>query len=515
MFRRSPHSRFSSAVLSVVGTFSVLALVAAIGCRLASFWYFRRFGDTGFDSILFTVLFQIEGAESGQFADFLLHAVLPAAVFAVAVFAVFAGRCRRQLFLSSVRSGRRIRVWPFPAGFRIGLSLVAGAFLFRAASRETGFGRWLSDRSERSTFIRDRYVAPLDAGIAFPGKKRNLVCIYVESAETTFFSKEQGGAMETCVVPELHALAAENVSFSHDGGIGGWPATPGTSWTVGAMVALTMGVPFKVPVHGNEYGNYSKFLPGAAALGDVLHAAGYRQGILMGSDPSFGGRDKLYGQHGTEEIFDPATAVRDGIVPEGYHKWWGFEDEVLFRYARKILSDMSSEGGPFALTILTVDTHASGGFVCDLCENRFPERYENVFACTSRQVGGFVDWMRTQPFWNDTTVFVCGDHLSMDHAFFRRVLAGNPYQRHVFNCFLNAVPPAPPERTRNRAFSPMDMFPTVLAAMGCSIPGERLGLGVNLFSGKPTLDEELGVKRYHDELRKQSDFYRYKLILGR
>ena len=58
----------------------------------------------------------------------------------------------------------------------------------------------------------------------------------------------------------------------------------------------------------------------------------------------------------------------------------------------------------------------------------------------------------------------------------------------------------------------MDMFPTTLAAMGCSIEGERLGLGTNLFSDLPTLSEEMGVETLNRELSKRSDFYNNELI---
>ena len=37
----------------------------------------------------------------------------------------------------------------------------------------------------------------------------------------------------------------------------------------------------------------------------------------------------------------------------------------------------------------------------------------------------------------------------------------------------------------------MDMFPTTLASLGAVIDGDRLGLGTNLFSDKPTLAENL------------------------
>ena len=58
----------------------------------------------------------------------------------------------------------------------------------------------------------------------------------------------------------------------------------------------------------------------------------------------------------------------------------------------------------------------------------------------------------------------------------------------------------------------MDFFPTVLAAMGARIEGERLGLGTNLFSDVPTLSEEMGYERFFEELNKKSIFYDQKLL---
>ena len=53
----------------------------------------------------------------------------------------------------------------------------------------------------------------------------------------------------------------------------------------------------------------------------------------------------------------------------------------------------------------------------------------------------------------------------------------------------------------------MDLFPTMLSAMGFQIEGNRLGLGVNLFSQQPTLVEQLGRDALNAELQKTSKFY--------
>ena len=92
----------------------------------------------------------------------------------------------------------------------------------------------------------------------------------------------------------------------------------------------------------------------------------------------------------------------------------------------------------------------------------------------------------------------------MDRGYFNRNVDPG-YERHVYNCFINAA--TTPFRTQNRQFCAMDMFPTTLAAMGCIIEGERLGLGTNLFSGRPTLMEEMGYAKLCTELSKKSEYY--------
>jgi phosphoglycerol transferase len=79
------------------------------------------------------------------------------------------------------------------------------------------------------------------------------------------------------------------------------------------------------------------------------------------------------------------------------------------------------------------------------------------------------------------------------------------YERHIYNCFINSAVSA--ENTANRQFTAMDMFPTTLAALGCTIEGDRLGFGTNLFSDTPTLLETYGYDFFAEELSKRTFYY--------
>ena len=57
------------------------------------------------------------------------------------------------------------------------------------------------------------------------------------------------------------------------------------------------------------------------------------------------------------------------------------------------------------------------------------------------------------------------------------------------------------------------MFPTTLASLNVKIKGNKLGLGVNLFSDEKTLVEQFGLEFLNQELLKKS-FYYDNVLLG-
>ena len=98
--------------------------------------------------------------------------------------------------------------------------------------------------------------------------------------------------------------------------------------------------------------------------------------------------------------------------------------------------------------------------------------------------------MQAQPFYANTTIVISGDHPTMDSDFCEDV--SSDYQRKTYTCILNSAATRADDTT-TRTFSTMDLFPTTLAAMGCTIDGDQLGLGVNLYSDKETLIEQYGI----------------------
>jgi phosphoglycerol transferase len=158
--------------------------------------------------------------------------------------------------------------------------------------------------------------------------------------------------------------------------------------------------------------------------------------------------------------------------------------------------------------MLTADTHFPDGYVCEDCEENHNEQYANVLSCSSKKVYEFVNWLKEQPFYENTTIVLCGDHLTMDPVFLESV--DQDYERTIYNCFINSA--VSPIIEKNRRFGTFDMFPSTLAAMGVHIPGNRLGIGTNLFSEELTLTEKLGFEKLDEELQKKSLFYNEEIL---
>ncbi|MDR1801747.1 MAG: sulfatase-like hydrolase/transferase [Lachnospiraceae bacterium] len=364
-----------------------------------------------------------------------------------------------------------------------------------------------SDVSAPKSFIDANYVEPDSVDLVFPQKKRNLIYIYLESMEVTSMDEANGGALPVNTIPELTELARKNETFSgadaktgKDTLTGGFSAY-GSTWTVGAMFAQSSGLPLSLPFL-NETGmrDQDTFFPSAEILGDILEDEGYTQQIIFGSDKAFGGRDKMYRDHGNFDIHDYYWAIDTGKLPKDYYVWWGYEDEVMFDFAKEDLANLSKSGEPFNYTMLTVDTHFVGGYLCPDCPDTFDTKYANVMACSSKRVADFVAWIMQQDFYENTTVILAGDHPTMDMDYFH---IDDSYDRRTYFTIINGA--ETPVSDKKRDYSTMDIFPTTLASLGVKIPGERLALGTNLYSDEETLLEKYGREELDKQLAKKSD----------
>lgn len=474
---------------------AIMSVLLSGFCALLCFsirWMFATWNHLTMNELVFHLKAPLEGTNEDMVKEYIRVCALPA--LAVMFFVVVV------LFVLRVH-GKAARV--FMAALCVFAVLGSGSACFYAY-RTLDVGTYLEAQGEDSSFIEDYYVDPADAVISFPEKKRNLIYIFLESMEATYADLQSGGAFEENTIPELTTLAQENEDFSGDDpGLNGGYALTGTTWTMGAMFGHFMGLPLNIDIQGNDMDTQESFFKEAEGLGDILEKEGYSQTLLIGSEAVFGGRELFFKDHGNYDILDYTYAIKNHWIPSGYKVWWGYEDEKLFEFAREKLAELSAQEEPFHLTLLTVDTHFEDGYLCERCPDTFGDnQYANVMACSSTQVSEFVEWVKQQDFYENTTIVLVGDHPTMDSDFCAGISAD--YGRRVYTAFINSA--CEQTVTEKRTYSTFDFFPTTLAALGARIDRDRLGLGTNLYSSAQTLLEQFGMSYMMEELAKKSQF---------
>ena len=542
-----------------------ILIVLSVMLGYVYFWTVGKFGDIPFAQVIFHLVVPMEGADSSFVVDYISGTLVILLCVAVVAYIPFFADTKlykkifvknkkkseisgeekdkekdkeKELKSKKKKAGVIAKVWkgikkavgairrfyvrhflPITSVVLVGV-IIFDIFAF-------GIDEWLADRLDSNTIFEDYYVDSATANVTFPedGEKKNLIFILAESLEASFADEESGGMMDANYIPNLTRLAEENTHFSSRDNIQGATEVEGVSWTIAAMVAYTSGVPLVIPIGDNSYGRYEEFLPGVTSMGELLAQNGYSNEIILGSKSEFAGIDTYFKTHGDYKIFDYYTAIERELISEDYYEFWGYEDVKLFEYAKTEIEELSQSEQPFSIMINTIDLHTPSGYKCKECYSTHSDKYLNIIECQDRQINEFVEWVKTQDFYEDTVIVIVGDHLSMaprvEEEYWPEGSGSESedavyeyngrYERTTYHVIINSD--VVPQRVAEyREFTTMDMYPTILAALGCQIEGDRLGIGTNLYSNTDTVMEIMGKETFMDEISKNSILYNREIL---
>ncbi len=490
-----------------------ILLISSI-CIIGSLYYRINYPNQEFDQILYYLVNGVEHTSESVVNNVIFSCIIPVVILFTILYVLTFSNDKKKLFIKRRKKDYKIQIYPieFIANHKAVYALIVFVIAMLFVVFNFKIHTYIKNMIQDTELYEKTYVDGRNINITFPEEKRNLIIIIAESMENTVLSKANGGAWEYSIIPELEELAKDNTNFSHNESIGGALETHGTNFSAGGIVGMTAGIPLKtvdILKDKNQYNGSGKFVDGAYALGEILKEQGYNLEVMMGSEATFGGREQYFKTNGDYKVYDFNYAIEIGKMTLKDKEWWGFEDDKLFKWSKEEITELSKQDKPFNYIMITADTHFEDGYLSKNAEKKFDSQYENVYAYSSKSIYEFVEWVKEQEFYENTTIVILGDHLGMQTDFYED-RAGKDYLRTVYNVIINPAI----ERTNNvnRQFTIMDMYPTILASIGAEIEGNRLGLGTNLYSGVPTLTEELGFDYFNDEMKKYSTWYNENIL---
>ena len=437
----TPRARFFAGA----GRYSIYLLAYFLAC--ASYWLNRYFGVPDLDQILYHLNVGAEGLVSS--APVLLKRFVRWCVIAPLLL----------LGLTVWAERRRVSThWRAPLPLLLLCGVVAH-WVWQTSAVSHVLARFGPD------YFAAHYVAPGSVAI-HADKPKNLVIIYIESLEASYNRTDLLGAN---LVAPLDALSGQRFAQFRQ--------TPGTGWTIAALVATQCALPLKrVTLYDeNTQGEAVRsFLPNATCLGDILAQQGYRNVFMGGASPSFAGKGKFLHSHGYHEVYGKEDWIEGGAPPEQLNGW-GLYDGRLLAKARLKLQELQAGGQPFNLTLLTVNTHEPDGHLSQRCMERGFRGFAGVVGCTSLHVAEFVQFMEDSGYLANTNVVILGDHLARKNPLTKRL--DSVPERTIYNVLLSRD--APPKVTDEIVH--FDLLPTMLALSGFTIEGGRMGLGYNAY----------------------------------
>lgn len=497
-----------SKLLKSAGVFLLLFL-ALFSLYLIK-WFSKSFHSATFEQVMFFLNVPLEGAESEFTQTFYIKVLLKAFLYSCLLFIV--GWVGNRLAKKENRMGAVMAKGM--SFYNLAVCLVSIAILIFSGFRINRMFQVSENLNQQynrevSQFYEDFYVAPEKAMLKSPADRNqwNLIVVYLESMEKTFSDEK---LMQHNLIPHLSRIAEENQSFSHFmQGYGQFP-------TQSALVSSMIGVPTTYLMRiGNPLrvgGSLPDFAPNAFSVGQLLEKEGYQNLYVQGTSGRFSGIDVFLKSHGFKAFYDirhlaerfeaenQAECIKAKIRKRFYDRF------TYDFFKEKILALPNDK--PFFAVMATIDTHFGNANPPE--KNYFPSTVQSTIYEASGMAGDFLEWVRAQPFGKKTVVVFIGDHLLMraggrrgeeTHTLFKNAPQES---RFIFNAFVNARKKAP---DFSRHFTQVDIFPTLVEALGYEIEGHRLGLGTSLFSTRPTLMEEMGEPKLSEELKKKNRLY--------
>ena len=323
-------------------------------------------------------------------------------------------------------------------------------------------------------------------------KKPNIIYLYAEGLERSYLNEK----LFPGLAPNLRRLESSALTFTNIAEV------YGTGWTIAGMVSSQCGLPLQPVANANKPGT---FMPLAYCLGDILHENGYEQTYIGGASLRFGGKGNFYKTHHFNSTYGRDQFL-ENLPKDTPISDWGLFDENLFPLVEEKLKTLKTLNKPYALFLLTLDTHPPKGLPSKMCDSiKYRDGSDpllNAVHCSDLLISRFIKKLMEAESMDNTLLVVGSDHLSPNFTDHGSVIDVDQ-RRNLFFVISDEVDVG----TNNRYGSMLDIAPTILNIMGSDIGA--LNLGVDLLGDRKSVmelssDPNRDVRIWSDRL---SEFY--------
>jgi phosphoglycerol transferase len=324
-----------------------------------------------------------------------------------------------------------------------------------------------------------------------PDKPKNVVLIYLESLERTYFDLPVTREAIVDLIPlAKRGFEATNIA-----------QVRGTENSVPGNVATQCGVPLLPTTSMNpmreKIVTTEAILPSIICLSDILVADGYNASYVVGTDIEPMALGRFLRTHGYKNLLGLASVSPENRVK--YKMNWGVTDDYIFAKAEAEIRRLNEDGAPFMLSMATMATHGPDGFPDKDCRfgTRIDSKLPRSMYCTVQHVKEIVDLVDELGIAQNTVIAIMSDHLAQPNTF-RNALA-NKERRNLF-ILLNAGKTG----VTDKPALAFDVFPTLLEAAGYDLKAGKAKFATSLFSDTPGLISIILPERIDAAIRGKS-----------
>ncbi|MDX9970361.1 MAG: sulfatase-like hydrolase/transferase [Candidatus Gracilibacteria bacterium] len=292
--------------------------------------------------------------------------------------------------------------------------------------------------------------------LAQTGEKKNLVYIYAESLERTYFDEK----IFPGLIENLRDIENQSISFTNI------EQDEISHHTIGGLVATQCGFPLISSSHANTMSGMDYYLGTADCLSDLLFEEGYFLSFFGGANLNFSSKGNFFKTHKFESV-NGIIELIPLVEDSRYRNSWGFFDDTVLELAYKEFETLAKKDRNFALFVLTLDTHHPEGFISKSCENVKYEYTENpildAVKCSDKLISEFVHKIRNSGLSDNTVIVISSDHLAMTNTAKDLLKLGD--RKNLF--MVNLPKKSAPEKV-DKAGLTLDIGSTILPYLGFS-----------------------------------------------